>query len=204
VGDESALEGERTDADHALATRLGVEGGCREAGLGEKRVQPAGKPGRGDDADATRWVELVSQVVAKRHEIDEVVRVQVADDDRAQRARIESPGEPREPALAEVQADAMVAVGDDVCAGRGARAVRIGSAGPDDEELHCGRVPGPRAVGARQPHSGQGAGVTGLPGGVSGLPGGVGFGVAGSFGVASGLPGGDGFGVAGSFGGTPG
>ena len=154
MGDEAALDDEEADADHPLVPVLDVEGLGGEAGLGQEAVKPVGETGGRENPQSPRWLELVAQVVAQGHDVDEVVGVQVADDHRAQHARLEAPGQPGEPALAKVQADAIVAVGHDVCAGRGAGAVRIGGAGPDDKELHgaegTGFAPiGARAVGAR-------------------------------------------------------
>jgi hypothetical protein len=111
VGDQSALEREGADPEHALRPSLDIERLCREPRLGEERVQAVGEPGRRHYADPARRVELVAQVVAKGHEIDEVVGMQVADDHRSKPARIDPPRQPGEPALSKVQADALVTPG---------------------------------------------------------------------------------------------
>ena len=110
------------------------------------------KPAGREDPHAPRGLELVAQVVAEGHEVDEVVRVQVADDDGLEGARIDAPGDPGEASLAQVQADPAPVVLDHVGARRRAGAVRVGGAGSDDEEVHGSagyRVrPGSRTVDA--------------------------------------------------------
>ena len=95
---------ERADLQRAPRAVDRSEGGRGEAGFTEQAVEPPGQPHRRDDAHATRRVELIPQVVAKRDEVDEVVGVQVADDDPHQVRGLQPAGEAGERALAEVQA----------------------------------------------------------------------------------------------------
>ena len=52
------------------------------AGLVVERVEAGREAAGPEDADAARRHEVVAQVVAERDEVDEVVGVEVADDDR--------------------------------------------------------------------------------------------------------------------------
>ena len=62
---------------------------------------------RPDDADAPARL-LPTEVMAERDKIDEMVRVEVADDDRIERGRIECVRQPGEGSLAEIEKDARV------------------------------------------------------------------------------------------------
>jgi hypothetical protein len=74
--------------------------------------------------------------VAERDQVDEVVGVQVADDDRLERAGLQAPGDPGEAALSEVEADRRPIVLDHVRARRRAGSIGVGGAGAGDEEVH--------------------------------------------------------------------
>ena len=60
-----------------------------EARLVVERVQPAGQTTRCNDRHVPCRVELPAQVVAQRNEVDEVVRMEVADRDQVDRAGFE-------------------------------------------------------------------------------------------------------------------
>ena len=72
---------------------------------------------------ATRrgWVEVPQEVVAERDEIDEVIGMEVADDDRPEGARLERSGQVRERPLAEIEHDRVVAGPDEIGGADGAR-----------------------------------------------------------------------------------
>jgi hypothetical protein len=67
-------------------------------------VQPPGEPSGRDHAQAPGWVELVAQVVAERHEIDEMVGVEVADHHPGEVRGLQTAGQPGERARAQVKA----------------------------------------------------------------------------------------------------
>ena len=73
--------------------------------------------------------------MTQRHEVDEVVRMKVADHDRVQPARFDDGGEAGERALTEVEKDRHAVPTDEV--GRSGRAepIGVGRAGPEDDDL---------------------------------------------------------------------
>jgi len=74
--------------------------------------------------------------VAERNEIDEVVRMEVADKHRRQVPRFGGEGELGERALTEVEDDGGSIVGDEVGRTEGARAVGVRRPGAEDRQLH--------------------------------------------------------------------
>ncbi len=122
MGDATALDEERPDPDEALRAILDLERSTGEVGFAGHAVEPLRQPPRCDDPHAAGRVELVAEVVAERHEVDEVVRVEVADDHRSQVFRLETTREAGKGALADVQADRLSTVGHDI-----ARRGRAGS-----------------------------------------------------------------------------
>ena len=72
----------------ALAEGFDVQGRGAEPGLVVEGVEAVVETGRPDHPDPPARL-LPAQVVAERHEIDEVVRVEMADDHRVERRRIE-------------------------------------------------------------------------------------------------------------------
>ena len=101
-----------------------------------QRVEPVGEAGRTDDPDPAAAGRLPAQVEPERDQVDEVVRVQVADDDRIEVRRVQHPGEPGERALAQVEQEGALAVRQEI--GRAGRpgAVRVRGSGADDREIH--------------------------------------------------------------------
>ncbi len=87
---EGALELERPHPHRPGTTPLDIEGLGGEPGLGKQGVQPITEACRGDDARPAWRRELVAEVVAERHEVDEVIGVEVADDDGQERARLQA------------------------------------------------------------------------------------------------------------------
>ena len=61
------------------------------------------RPGGRDHPDVTLGPELPLEVVTQRHEIDEVIRVEVTDDDRIEAARLDGRREARERSLTEIE-----------------------------------------------------------------------------------------------------
>src|SRR6185436_13588165 len=107
MGDPTRLEAEVADRDGPGRgiERLDVERLCREPGPRVKRIDPFGEAGRSEGTEMATGPELVRQVVPQRHEIDEVVGVEVAHDDRVEGARLDRRGQARKRALPEVQED---------------------------------------------------------------------------------------------------
>jgi hypothetical protein len=80
--------------------------------------------------------------MAKRDEVDEVVGMEVADQDRVQRARLDRADQAREGALAEVEQDRGRPAANEVGGARGAGSIGPGGAGAEDVELEAGRLRG--------------------------------------------------------------
>ena len=92
------------------------------------------QPVRGDHPHATRWPELIEQVVPQRHEVDEVIRMQVADDNGVERARLDRSREPRKRALAQIEQEVGRGGPDEICGARRAWAIGVGGSGAEDAE----------------------------------------------------------------------
>ncbi len=99
-------------------------------------IEPIGEPGRTDDPHPASAWRLPAQVEPERDQVDEVVRVQVADDHGIEVRGVQQPREPAERALAQVEQEGAVAAGQEV--GRAGRpgAVRVRGSGADDREVH--------------------------------------------------------------------
>ena len=139
VGDEAALHQQLPDAVRALAKGLELQGLRGEARGGVQVVQPCAKVRGAQHPDPPRRLELVAQVVAQRHQIDEVVRMQVAHYDGIQILGPDPGEDPWERSLAKVQQDGRRAVGNQVAGPRGAFAVRVGGPGAEHRQSHGGR-----------------------------------------------------------------
>ena len=98
-------------------------------------VQACRQPGRTKDPDAPWWVQVPAQVVAERHKIHEVVRMQVRDEDPVQAARIKLVGQARERSLAQVQEDRAGRVADEIGGPGRSDSVRERRAGSQDDQL---------------------------------------------------------------------
>ena len=114
MGHAATLDEERPDPVEALRADLDLERSRREVGLARHPVESLRQPRRCDHAHAPRRIELVAQVMAKRHEVNEVVGVEVADDYCGQLRWLEAACEPRERALAHVEADCRPIVEHDI------------------------------------------------------------------------------------------
>ena len=98
VGDVAGFDREAVaaaDRERPLGQDLHVERGRGEPGLRMERIEPIGEAGRADDPDPAPAGRLPAQVEPERDQVDEVVRVQVADDDRIEVRRVQQPGEAR-------------------------------------------------------------------------------------------------------------
>jgi hypothetical protein len=102
VRDPAGPDRECPDSKRARGDGLDIERRRAEARLTVQRVEPVVQSGRPDDADSRR-LALEAQVVAECHQVDEMVRMQVADDDRIERFRRQEARQPRKRPLAEVQ-----------------------------------------------------------------------------------------------------
>ena len=67
-----------------------------EAGFGVQGVHPLAQPSRPQHPNASTRSGPPAQIVAQRHEVDEMVGVQVADQDRIEARGIEEAGQTRE------------------------------------------------------------------------------------------------------------
>jgi hypothetical protein len=135
--DACHLDGERGDRDGSLCQRLDVESRGREAGFIVEPVEPSRESLRADDADATRRV-LPAEIVAKSHQIDEMVGVEVADDDCVEATRVDRRRKPCERSLAQIEQDAGIAEPDQVGRARRTWSVGIRRPGTDHIELDQG------------------------------------------------------------------
>ncbi len=141
MGHPCCLEVEGADGQVPFGQRFDVERVGAEARVVVQPVEAVVEAGRTEDADASTRL-LVAQVVTQRDEVDEVVRVEVADDDRVERARVDVTGQPREGALAEVEDEARAVEAEQVGGAGRAGPVRVGRARTDDVEAHgCYRAP---------------------------------------------------------------
>ena len=104
-----------------------------------ERVQAHGELTRAQDPHPARRIEVIAQVMAKRDEIDEVVRVQVADEDGVQFRRWDLPEDALEGPVAEVQENPRCPALDEVARARRAIAVGVGGAGAEDGQAHAKR-----------------------------------------------------------------
>jgi hypothetical protein len=80
-------------------------------------------------------VELPAKVVAERDEVDEVIRMEVADRDEVNRARLQRGGELGKAALADVEQERSPTVTNEVRRARGSGPIRVGRTGAKDEEV---------------------------------------------------------------------
>jgi hypothetical protein len=135
VADAARLEPERSHVARPCHEVHDVERGGREAGLGVERVQPRGEPVRCHDGNAASRVELPAKVVTERDEVDEVVRVEVADRDEVDRARLQRGSKLGKAALADVQQERSPTVTNEVRRARGPGPIRVGRTGAQDEEV---------------------------------------------------------------------
>ena len=90
-----------------------------------------------NDADAGGRA-LIAQVMAQRDEVDEVVRVEMADDDRIERGRIERVREAGERTLAEVEEHARIIVAEQVRSAGGTGSIGVRRPRTDHVEVHRG------------------------------------------------------------------
>ncbi len=94
--------------------RFDVQARGREARLVMERIESPVDAIGGDHAHVARRIELPAEVMTQRHEIDEVIRMEVADQDRVDRARLDRRREPGEGPLTEVEDDGRRARTDQV------------------------------------------------------------------------------------------
>jgi HKD family nuclease len=128
---------EAGDREGPLVERLDVERGGAKAWLAVERIKSLVETLRGDHADAPAGL-LPAQVVAQRNEIDEVVRMEMADNDRVERRRIERFRKPGERALAEVEEHARITVAEQVRSARGTGSIGVRGPRTDHIEVHRG------------------------------------------------------------------
>jgi hypothetical protein len=102
------LDDERPDVSPAC-DELWANEVAQEVRLTEEGVIAASQLVWHMEADRPRLLELVAQVVPQRDQVDVVVGVHVADEDRTHAGRLASRGQPSERALTEVQHDGVVA-----------------------------------------------------------------------------------------------
>ena len=124
------------DRDGPLGQDLDVERGRGEPGFRVQRIEPIGETGRPDDPDPAPQGRLPAQVEPERDQVHEVVRMQMADDDRIEVRRVQQPRQPRERALAQVQEEGTLAVRQQIRRTGRAGAVRVRGSGADDREVH--------------------------------------------------------------------
>ena len=144
MGHARGLDLEGGDAQGALAEGFDVQGRSAEPGLVVERVEAVVETGRPDHPDAPARL-LPAQVVAERHEIDEVVRVEMADDHRVEGRRIEGGRQSRERSLTEIEEHARVAESHEVRST--GRAGSIGVCGPRTDHVKVHRRSGRSGVG---------------------------------------------------------
>jgi hypothetical protein len=135
VRDETGLhvkvaQDEWTFSQVGAVQRLG-----REAGLGVEGVEAARESGRSKDPQPPGWLEAVSKVMAKGDQIDEVIGMEVADDDRVESARVELADNPWKRSLAKVEEDRGRAMANEVRGPGGTGSIRVRRPGPCDEQL---------------------------------------------------------------------
>ncbi len=113
-----------------------------------QRIESVCKPRRSRDPDP-RGLPLIAEVVAERYEVDEVVGMEVADDDRVEVGRIEEPSQPGERAVAEVEQKARSLVTDQIAGSGRAGPIGVGRPRADNAEPHRGYLflPGGSLVG---------------------------------------------------------
>ncbi len=87
---------ERTNVPGTYADRLDVKRRGAEAGFGMQRIHTLSQLTGPEHPNASTLSRPPAQVVAKRHEIDEVVGVQVADQDGIEARGVEEAGQTRE------------------------------------------------------------------------------------------------------------
>ena len=130
MGHPRDVDPKRSDVERPLGQWLDVERDSAETRVDVKGVEPVGQPGRTGDPDPRR-PSLIAKVMAQRHEVDEVIGVEVADDDRIDGRRIDQPGQPRERALAEVEQKARAIGSQKIGGASGPRSIGIRRTGPD-------------------------------------------------------------------------
>jgi hypothetical protein len=101
-----------------------------------ERVDAAGQTRRRDDPYVALRFELPPQVVAHRHEVDEVIGVQVADEDGIDGARFERGRQPGKRPLAEVEDDRRGAGTYQVRGARRSDLIGVRRSSPEDVETH--------------------------------------------------------------------
>jgi hypothetical protein len=74
--------------------------------------------------------------VPQRYEVDEVIRMEMADEDPAQLARLDRGRECRKRALAEIEKESLIPVPQQVRGASRSPAIRVGRTRPKDGQLH--------------------------------------------------------------------
>src|SRR5260221_3869967 len=105
VGDRRRLERQRADRHVPVAYGLDVERGRGEPGLGVERVKAIAQAGRPEHPHPARMSWPPAQEMPERHEVDEVIGMEVAHGNGIQPAGIEQTGKPWKGALAEIEQD---------------------------------------------------------------------------------------------------
>ena len=135
--DPGRLDLEGADDMPARRERLDVEGCGAEARFRMQGVDPIGQPGRAHDTDAARVRRTPAEEMAQRHEVDEMVGMEVADQDGVEGTRIQQAGQPRQRPLAEIEQDRSPVVPDEVGGTSRAWSVGEGGAGADHVQPKC-------------------------------------------------------------------
>ena len=156
VVDSPRGDRQRPHFERHFIERLQVEGSRTEVLVGMQGIEPMGEIARADEAHPPRRCELPTQVVPHRNEVDEVVRMKVADHDRVERARVDRPGQPGERALPEIEQEPGIAVRDQIGRTHGTRSVGVRRSRTDHGEVervragvHAPRVLVPSCSGSR-------------------------------------------------------
>ncbi len=136
MGDEPGIDANRFDRNGTGRQRVDIQCVGREAGLRMEAVEPVVEPARPEHPDPPRGLELVAEVVPQRDEIDEVVRMEMADEDCREVARLELSHEARERALAQIEQDRGRAGADQVGGASRSGSIRVGGTRPQDGQLH--------------------------------------------------------------------
>jgi hypothetical protein len=136
VGDADGLDRERANPADAGLEGHDVERAGGEARLGVQRVQAFDKVRVSVDPDPARRSDVIAKVMAERDEIDEMVRMEVADEHRLEPLRWDPCRKPGEGTVTQVEGDRMVAGPDQVAGAGGPSGVGIGRPGADDGQTH--------------------------------------------------------------------
>jgi hypothetical protein len=104
-----------------------------------ERIDARFEPGGCDDPNVSGRLELPAKVVAECDQVDEMVGMKMADQDRVERARLDLCSQPRERALPKVEHDRGGSRSQEVGRAGGTRPICVCGSGAQDVELQHSR-----------------------------------------------------------------